>query len=361
MTERADRLESPTIDLEAITRNGNQRVRRNRLAAGAAGVAAAVGLGLGLPQVLGGDSDQRGSEMTGGGVDAVVWAKGDRIHVGNDTVEASHDVGALVQTEAGFVFADPEGTIWSLIAGAPERVGTSDAEDPRLVADGTLVGWTELKEGGAPVFAVLDQATGKVVRNSEGTTANAAEGSSARLYAIDDGMAYWRDSRGLVGFDVATERSTVLRPADPGFVVADVEDGVFAQRTEAAQPEGKGDPYVIVSRDPSATGPRLPLVGPVDLSPDAGYAMAENGDDFQVYDVRTLDEVTPTAAKASYAFMTGYSWVDDDTYLVMALTGEDESGVTVDILSCEARTRQCDVVKALKSEFQLPTGMTNSW
>lgn len=340
MTERADRLDSPAVDVDAITRAGDRTVRRLRVAGLAAGTAAAVGIGF-AGQLFSWPSDDDGSSTTvAQSRPAVVsWAIGSEIHTEEETIDVGHAVQAYVRTDVGFVVQDGDGTVWSVTSGEPKRVGATPVDGSGLTADGSLAGWVEFPAGEAPRFVVLDQKTGSIVRNSEATETGmsklADEANPAYLYAIDGRTAYWRDTRGLVRYDVDTDESTVIGPAVNGFDLSDVDEGLLVRPDE-----GGLESRTIVSANPDADEPAFPVTAPAYLSPRATYLMSENTDDFTVFEIATGKELAPTEAKRDYSFFTGFEWLDDERYVAMGQTAEDQP---VDLLTCVAATGECEV------------------
>lgn len=354
MTERADRLDSPTIDVEAITRAGDRTVRRHRIAGLAAGTAAAVGIGVAV-QLISWPDDLGDNTVASNRPAVASWAIGSDIHTETETIEVGRTVHAYVRTDVGFVVQDTDGTVWSVTSGEPKRVGTASTDQAALKADGPLAGWVEFPAGQAPQFVVFDQATGSILRNSDSTEpgmgASKDAVNPAFLYAIDGRTAYWRDTRGVVRYDINTAEATVLGPAVNGFDLADVEEGLLVRPDE-----GGLESRTIVSADVVADGPAFPVSTPAYLSPRATYLMSENGDDFTVFEIATGKELAPTEAKRAYWFFLGFEWLDDKRYVAMGQTARDQP---VDLLTCVAATGECELSAddvATSEDLRLPTG-----
>ncbi len=80
---------------------------------------------------------------------------------------------------------------------------------------------------------MLDQDTGDVTRNDDGTEAGmgdlADEGNPAYFYGIDGDTAYWRDTRGAVAVNISTGDVRVIEAnARNGFDIVAVENGDLA-------------------------------------------------------------------------------------------------------------------------------------
>lgn len=357
MTERADRLEAPAVDLDAITRAGDRTVRRRRVAGGV-GVASVLAAGLIASTLLpGGGPNGNNTPVASVDVVSTAWATGSTIHAGSDNYDVGHDIYAFVRTEVGYVFTDKSGTVWSWTGDDAEQVGkVLPGREGRLKADGSLVAWVDFPKGEKPEFVIFDQATGETVRNSEGTEEGMAAFADGRdpafVYAVDGGSVIWRDTRGAVRFDVATGRAEVLGDALNGFDITDVEQGLIVHPEEDT-----GEAHMAVTRDLAATEPSYPLWDRGDLSPDATYLMSENSDDFKVLKLGTGADLTPQA-KADYAFFSGFEWLDDDTYAAGGVPTLDEDA-KFDLLTCEVSTGECTVTAEAVGkfgDFQVPDG-----
>lgn len=359
MTERADRLESPTIDLEAITRNGNQRVRRNRLAAVAATatLGAVVALGASsLPKLQ--QADPADDQVMRPPVASVSWSHGPVIHSGDHSVDVGREVYAYVKTDIGYVFSDPDGTVWSWVDGELEEVGTvvhSSKNIDHLKSDGTLAGWVESGAAGRPRFAILDQRTGAVIHDdtaTEGMDIGSDGRDPAYLIAFDDGVAYWRDSRGLVAFDVAAQRARVLGGPSDARQLYDVESGKFVRTND----EDSGP--TVVSTNIDANRPTYPVTRD-DLSPGGRYLRDfADGDGvrIRVVDTQTGRSSTLVWRGTSYQSMIA-QWIDADSFVVVVDRVAD--GSVLDLLTCDVRSQRCEVTDAAvgsENEVQLPLG-----
>ena len=242
-------------DLDALTRAGDRRLRRRQtgLLAGGLAAAAVVVAAVAVPGLRGGSGDTNVVDLPD--VAAVSWARGQEIHVGDETVEVGHEVNAYVRTSHGYVVADPDGNVWSVTGSGVDQVGTVSAKHPRLVADteGSLAGWVDPSEQ-SPSFMVWDQdAGGLLYADGTHTSADmgelADEADPAYFYAIDGRTAYWRDARGAVAVDLDTgEVGVVEAKARNGFDIVAVEDGHIA----FSRPKG-----TLVARGPDGAATML--------------------------------------------------------------------------------------------------------
>ena len=71
------------------------------------------------------------------------YAVGSEVTVDGTTFDVGRTVRAYVQTDVGIVFSDAEGSVWAANGADVTEVGTVNAKVPRLVADGSRVGWVE--------------------------------------------------------------------------------------------------------------------------------------------------------------------------------------------------------------------------
>ncbi|KQZ70034.1 hypothetical protein [Nocardioides sp. Root151] len=363
MTRQADELEPFSPDIDAITGAGRRRLRSRRFGAAGAGVAVVLAVGLGVPQLVGGGSpdDSRDTNVAVTESAPSTWAQGSVIHVGDATVDVGHPVHSFVVTTAGFVSTDPDGKVWSTVDGSTVQVGSQvESYGRQLVADGQSAGWIEFIDGKAARFVFLDQSTGSTVVNTDGTVPgmgpfDSGKKLTAELFALDDDDAYLRDTRGLVRFDIAEGTSTVLAGPGTDLTINDAEQGQVLHFFQG----NSGFGSTVSSTDVTDREPTLAVSGG-DLSPTGRYVMSENSarnnDDFTLVEVATGTDFTATAKK-DYQFFTGYAWVDDTSYMALALTEQGRSA-RVDLLACEVTTRACEVTVSDLDEkgLALPIG-----
>lgn len=367
--ERAHELEPYQPDLAAIVATGKSRRRRRRAARTIAGVAA-LGVIAALPATISAlKSDDRAGVAATGPAD-LAWSQGTRIHVGDKTVDVGREVRAFVHTRSGFVFTDPESAVWSWTDGRAIRVGAmSDDWRQRLVAHGDHAAWLDVSDE-AWRFAILDQRTGDVLTTPAqipgGATDSAQEpGATAanlldrtNTYAIDSGMVYAADARGVIAIDLSTgSPREVAAPAD--VQLHDVEGGQILFSRGTGGPRGDNRTY-LGADTATATNP-LGVKGG-DISPGASWVMSENSatrsDDFTLIDTQSGTALAPDA-KNQFDFFTGYGWVDGDTYWAYGIRFDrGRASASVALMTCEAPTGECTTRQdgLPLGGFQLPTG-----
>lgn len=348
-------FEMPDVDL--LVRDGSRRARRRGLAVAGGGAAAATAAVLvAVTALSGGSGDQPGPAIATDplAVDTPTYARGSVIHAGDESVEVGRQVSAYVRTSVGYVVADRSGVVWSVAAGDVSRVGETDAAHPHLVSDaeGPLAGWVDAS-GDRPAFVFFDQSSGDVVRNSEATAPDmgllADEADPAYLHAIDGVVAYWRDQRGLVSFDLDSGTTAVVDAGVAnGFELLAVEDGWLATSAgdHGTELEGNGQ-QVRLPGVYSSLGA---------FSPNARW-VSFDADQPEVFETATGKRIT---LDVDTWFATGYEWLDADTLVVLAVDRENDP---VDLVTCAVPSGTCEVAVAglatpeeLAAGYALPTG-----
>jgi len=356
--DRASAVDFAVPDVDALTRAGDRRRRRRAGAVVAGGVAVLVAVGgaVVLPQLVGGD-DSPQPAGTPAPPPALTWASGQTLHgpdLPGGQVALQHDVRAYVRTSTGFVLADSDGTVWSLVDGAETRVGSTDARAPHLVSDaeGTLAGWLD-DTSGHPSYVVLDQSSGDTTtydNQAAGAGDPAGPGSSPYFYAIDGHTAYWRDARGAVATDLDTRKATVIdSPAGSDLDITAVKLGLIAFNGERGTSIGTS-PADAVHLKGSFGGPGA-------FSPD-GRWFTEDADEAKLWDDTTGQRVK---LDLEYNFASGYGWLDDHTLLVL---GQDGWQDKLAIVECHVPAGDCSPAQTglgsfhqlAKEGFALPVG-----
>lgn len=358
MHDRADRLAPPALDLEAIARDGERRVRRRRVVGGVSALAAVVTLGALAPAVFDGGDDQ--DRVAVSEAAPVTWARGQVIHAGERSYAMGHDVHAFVATQDGYVLTDPDGAVWSWTDGSAQRVGStitdSFGSSAELVSDGVWAGWIGPE---ADEYVFLNQETGSTRRVPASAGRLDHPLSKPRVFAIDGTTAYVRDMRGMVTIDLTSGDAAVIGPLESGLEIDDVEGGLILHSSTRDDHD-----VTVAGRDLEANGPGLGVRGG-DLSPGGRYVMSEDsateGDTFTLLQLPDGQDLTPAVA-GDYDFFLGYAWSDDNTYTAFGMRGigSTESALTIDLLTCEVDTRSCvvsgDHPESIRG-FEVPVGM----
>lgn len=350
MHETAD-LDFAAPDLEAITRAGDHAVRRRRLVTGAVGLAAAAVVTMGVVSVVGDDTggDEPVVATPPPAVGEVTWALGSVLHSPGGKIDLGHTIHAYVRTSVGFVFADPDGVVRSVVDGEITEIGTTSAEDPRLVSDteSGLAAWRE--SGGKHDVVVFDQETGSEFARAP----IAGEGGPV---ALDGDTLYALDGKRYVAVDLDNGARTVIPVPGQRTRVSGAEDGLLSF-TQDAGDNGAGGGTFVGERFADAR--RMPGYGSdiVTFSTDGRY-LSYNDDVTRIADTRTGKRM-PIDVDGR-VFATGYEWLDTDTVVVIA--GRTEEG-PLELLACDVLGGACEVAAddigsfaEVEGDFQIPVG-----
>ena len=356
--ERADAAPRPDLDLDAIIRDGDRRVRRHRVttglvAAGVAGVLAASTLALTAPR---GGQDDLVADSPGFADREPAYALGPSVHLGARTVDVGQPVASFVQTDDGIVYTTRNGDVRVYDGAASDVVGRAEGNRLRADDSGSLVSWVELADDGHPQYVVLDTARQEVVARVDDQAAGAsleAHDWGSQVFAVDDGSVYWRHGPDLVRYDVQAGRESVVHTSTPladpptkgGPVVGQIVD--VAHGTVAYTVEGGQDRWgVAVGPRPDPDG--AVLVEPDSahgvLSPDARLLAVEQFDTMAVVATDGGADVTPSVE--GYAYVVAYGWTGDDTAAVIALRDYTDTRASGDVLSCDLGDDACTVVSS---------------
>ena len=351
--DKADGVDFAAPDLDRLTADGDRRIRRRRSAV--AGGVLSVALLVGAVAALGDRGGDDGASVVAHPAPAardVTWAKGSVIHDGGRAIDVGHEVRAYVETSVGYVVADTDGHVWSVLDGRVEQVGTTDVKHPRLVADpaGPLAAWvsTAGRSGEPDGISWVDQS-----RMGGGSARIAPRHGASDVDALSGDTLYLHDERGAVAHDLSTNQERVVDPAggfesvEGGGVVA-AHDGTLAMKADRGTLLGSSrDHAVLLDQAYGSIGA---------FSPDGAY-YSNDADSPSVWDVRTGKQV-PVPGMDGYAFATGFDWLDDHTLVLIAEQGEGDPMLLVtcripDGSSCE----QAATLGGLgHPDYQLPVG-----
>ena len=312
-----------------------------------AGVAAALVVGgLGAVGLRLRDGDQ-GFAVRQLGTDQVTWAAGSELHTPGDSVDLGHEIATYVRTGAGFVFTDPDGTVYSYAAGEVDDVGESD--DGRLVSDpqSDWAGWVD-SSGGSPQVVVLDVATGQVLRPD----------GAHELYAVGAGdHAYWRDDRGVRRHEVVPGAGG--RAGREGRTSPTPTSGAStcSPRSATRGSRGVAPPS---SSTASARGAWEDVPGDRGAFSSSGRFLAitdTTSGSFAVLDTDLQRRVTLDLPGT--AATEAVEWLDEQQ-LVVVVRGR--SSLDYQLLTCDVSSGACEPVgDPLEAGFQLPTGEAAGW
>ncbi|GAA3812093.1 hypothetical protein [Nocardioides panacisoli] len=324
MDESAD-LQFAVPDLDAIVKAGDRSVRRRRLVAGAGGLAAAAVVAGVVIGVSAGGSDRVTDPAAGSDGAVAEWASGAVLHTQAGTIDVGHPVRAYVRTSVGYLVADDDGTVWSVVAGDVRKVGTTSAEHAHLVGDDD-----------APMGAWVDTTADPVgyVAYDQAHRQNIYLGPDhdGKLVALDAGQLYVQEGRETKVYAVDGPDARLDPPA-PGDRLLTWEDGVAVWEDPGG---GDEESKYLVGRTEMEPVEIPQVQGELAmLSPDARW-LTLDADEPRVYDVQTGAEVTMDVGDRDFA--TGYGWLDDDTLMMIAGKGGDGA---VELLVCQVPSGTC--------------------
>lgn len=362
MDDRADSLEAPDLDVAAMVRDGDRLlVRRRRTLAGGLVAASLVVAALALPGLRpGGDRDQDAAAPVHSY--DIAYAVGSTIHDGPRTIETDVRISALVQGISGYVVADRQGRVHTVVDGETTLVGRlAETDHGRILSDGDVVTWVDVADGGT--LSVLDLATGEredvPLDDWPGEARNVNTGAvgagQVSIAAVDGRTVYVTDTRGVMAWDALDGEEPVLLPGPSGVEVRDVQDGQILSVVPRFEPVERNGRTTMVQVADLRIGPDLQdgrsLPGTWGrLSPDGRLVALtdrESRRGFPSYDTTTVGNVagdtwTPVAPEG-YGSVTAYRWLDADTFATWAGTPLTAKDARQDLLSCEASTGTCTV------------------
>ncbi|GAA1516804.1 hypothetical protein [Kribbella lupini] len=360
LTEHADAVTEPALDLDAVMRTGDRRIRRRkiatRLAVAAASVAVVAG-GITAVRVVD-DSAPPAGELGNFTERRPTYAKDGEIRFGSETIGVGKDqIAAFVQTDAGFVYVTPDGTVKVADGRRITTIGAGDTVKRLTVDDaGTLVGWVDSGPE-RPEFVVYDVAARReVVRTAQGTVANAPEDKLPRVSAIDDGFAYFSTGTAVHRWNLATGTNTLIDPKAAPDQLHGVDAGLFTW--EVLQPPSQTQ-QIAVGTDLRKPPVRIYDGWDANVSPSARYLMTDMADEVRLFDLQTGRQLP--LKFPDYVLIVPTQWQGDGSFYAVGFR-KDETA-PVDLLRCSTSALDCEVAVARfapspseMAGFQLPVG-----
>lgn len=364
MDARADALDVPDLDVAAMVRDGDHLVTRRRrtLAGGLVAASLVVAAGIAVPSLL---PDGDGGDTVAAATHSydLAHAEGTVIHDGPRTIDAGVRISAFVQGISGYVVADQQGRVHTVVDGETTQVGLlAETDRGRLVSDDDVVAWVDPADGGT--IRVLDLATGEradvPVDEFPGEPVSSVAGgvgaAGAPIAAVDGRTVYVSDSRGVMAWDALDGEDPVLVPAPDGVVVEvlDVQDGQILQVVRSFEPQEADGSTTMVEVQELRVGADLEDTTPLPgtggrLSPDGRYAVTYDRVSSAGSPTVTAtvvgdvsgDSWTPVDPRG-YDSVTAYQWLDADTF---AASGGKYTAdfAREDLLTCDAVTAECTV------------------
>jgi hypothetical protein len=366
LTEQAASVVFKPPDLEAIASDSTRHVRHRRAAAVLTVVGAVAVVASAAAFLLRPIGPEPQPADTGWGAE-VSWAVGSTIHVGDQTIDAGHDVRAYVRTSVGFVTLDDAGTVYSITDQGVAQIGQAapvprdGREHLRLVSDprGTLAGWIAAEQSGV-VLQVHDQATGQ----SRSYDTNGAAQDGVVFFAIDGRTAYWRMGTRTtvvaVDLDTGDEQELASGAEARDFHIFSAENGVLAFSDNYRLPNNVTSVSIGRSVDDAreltfsgnteASGARLSPTGAwlsyllieFDGPPQRDEVLAFTP---QVRNISTDDLVSLDLPPA---FALPVVWLDDSTLQVFVLeVAPDQQDAEAHMYACRVPDGSCHVAADL--------------
>ncbi|GAB2590074.1 hypothetical protein [Kribbella endophytica] len=360
LTEHADAVTEPALDLDAVMRTGDRRIKRRkvatRLTVAAAAVAVVAG-GITAVRVV--DNSAPPAGQPGNFTERrPTYSMDSKIHFGSETIEVGKDeIATFAQTDAGFVYVTPTGTVKAADGRRITQIGAGNTLKRLTVDDaGTLVGWVD---SGAqrPEFVVYDVAARReVVRTAQGTVANPAEGKAPRVSAIDDGFAYFSTGTGVYRWNLATGANSLIDPKAGPEKLQGVDAGQFTWEVLQAPNQTQ---QIAVGTDLRRPPAKVYDGWTSNVSPSARYLMTDMADEVRLFDLRTGQQLP--LKFPGYTLIVPTQWQGDGSFYAVGFTKDEKA--PVDLLKCSTSELTCEVELARfapsPSEtvgFQLPVG-----
>jgi hypothetical protein len=361
LTEQADGVTEPALDLDALMRTGDRRIRRRKATLTvtvAAASAAILAGGITIAAKVNNDPAHPAGQSMNFTERRPTYAKGDVIHFGSESLQLGDDeLTAFVQTDAGFVYVTADGTVKVADGRRTMKIGTGDTTQRLTVDDaGTLVGWVD---SGAkrPEFVVYDVgARREIVRTAEGTVAGAPEDRAPRVSAIDDGFAYFSTGTTVYRWDLATGTGTVIDPHAGPEKLHSVDAGRFTWEVHRASDTMT---QIAVGTDLRRPPAKIYPGWDTNVSPDARYLMTDMADEVRLFDLRSGKQLP--LKFPGYVLIAPTQWQGDAAFYAVGFKKSTDE--RLDLLRCSTSTLTCQVVGAgfasasvNRPEFQLPVG-----
>ena len=350
---RADELGPLPLDLDAVVREGDRRVRRRRQALIGGGAALAVAASATAYAVVARPSAPPTTQVAGDPTAPLVYASGTTLHDGDRTVDLGVHPVSLVPTGSGVVFADAGRQVYAWDgSGDPRRIGFVPGIDSRLVAsdDGSVVAWAQ----GGDLEVLRDGAQ----RPDSVPLTPPATDELTYVDAVTGSNVWVWDGRGIVRVDVATGASRVVARGGDREQVQSAGGGSLLVRYPSGEDGGPSMDVVPQSWD--GTGhPRVSDFSSGTLAPDGRHWFSQDADQFAVMDSQTGERTD--MPYDGFAFAAPYRWVDADTIEALAMKGtKDPRTQSISILRCTLSTTSCEVAASDLGTYEqvtLPIGM----
>jgi hypothetical protein len=288
--------------------------------------------------------------------DAVVWALGDTIHIGDRVLRTDHPVRAMTVANGRIYLLQGRSDVVRVSDGGPPRPTGFRADELRASGDGRYLGFLDKSDGMPWSSVVVDLESGEVVVRDD-TGMGDADDDLADLYEDAEPR--------VLGFD-----------GDELFVKTASGNEVMSWDPRTGERTDHGDQYFFAERDPGG-GRSLPalvehgrLVVPKDPymstqwgheSPDGSVTLQRVGNGTQVFAVGSGRRL-PTDLRGRKFVLGG--WTDTETAYGLAFDGSPFGPHRVTLVTCTLTVDQhrCRTVRTVRPPphglVLFPTGST---
>ncbi|WP_151082465.1 hypothetical protein [Nocardioides cynanchi] len=359
MHTRADALDRLDLDLDAIVRDGNRRLRRRRTALVAGGAALALvtaGTAFGL-HGRGTTAEPMPADQP---TKALTYAVGSVIHTGDGTIDVGRKVESMVQTARGFVFSDPDLNVYEETNGDVQQIGHLAHARSRLLAgdDGLVATWYD-----GHLIHLWPAASAEGNRNTIDPRSTAPNGVNPSqpgqpdpyVEALSDGHLWLWDGQGTKVVEVRPTPSTAFWPdqglSEPGTVqdaagdriLVRVGNGLAVVKANLRPLDAAGLAGWAAGTDLTGVAAQVPDVSSGDLAPDGAHWFTQDADQFAVFASATGKRQDVAFKDLGFQFAAPYQWLDSDTIAALALPKATNDPQPISLLTCHVSTNDCVV------------------
>ncbi|MGF9754638.1 hypothetical protein AAII07_05505 [Microvirga sp. 0TCS3.31] len=311
-----------------------------------------------------------------------VYASGTTIHGDDRTTDTGVRIRALTQTPRGYVIADPQGRVHTVINNKTTRVGQlADTDRGALVSDGDIVAWVDSADGGT--LTALDIATGDVVGFELASwpgslPANAGVpdggGEGRLIVAVDERTVYVADTDGVMAWNALDGEQPVLLRADPSVATnrtLDAQAGlllysvsILTSREDGGSTTTSLVPHLRVGNG-LTNGLTIEGEGGR-LAPDGKHVLITDGTALpSVLElatgerrVLTPDTGTNDATADRDVYLGVYQWLDENTVAALRFNYSSRNGASRALVACDVHSATCTRVTGVDDgDVVLPTGV----
>ena len=353
LQSRADALDGLDLDLDAIVRNGNRRLRRRLTALAAGGTALAL-VAAGTAFGLHGRGTTAEPAPADTSAKPLAYAVGSVIHTGDGTIDVGRKVVSMVQTARGFVFSDPGQNVYEEKDGDVQQIGHLATVRSRLVTgdDGLVATWWD-----GHLIHLWPVAFAEGNRNTidPALPTSGQPDQTPYVEAMSDGHLWLWDGRGTEVVEVRPTPSTAFWPdsglPDPGMVqdaagdriLVRVDTGLAVVKANLRPLDAAGLPNWEPGTDLTGVTAQVPNVSSGDLSPDGSHWFTQDADQFAVFDSTTGGRQDVAFKDLGFEFAAPYQWLGNDTIAALALPKATNDPQPISLLTCHVSTNDCVV------------------